>query len=129
MQAKDIQALQTIIGDPERVSTKEADLEAHSVDESFHEGHEPEVVVWPESAAEVSEILKFANQRRIPVTPRSGGSSLEGNPIPIQGVHYRTLSARQGIWNSTGIGRCSFKKCSSKFKPSWKRLRSQRSVR
>jgi len=48
---------------------------------------------------------------------------------PYLHLHYRTLSARQGIWNSTGMGRCSFKKCSSRFKPSWKRLRSQRSVR
>jgi len=85
MQAKDIQTLQAIIGDLERVSTKKADLEAHSVDESFHEGHEPEVVIWPESAAEISEIVKFANQCHIPVTLRSGGSSLEGNPIPVQG--------------------------------------------
>jgi D-lactate dehydrogenase (cytochrome) len=77
MQSKDIQALQTIIGDPERVSTRKADLEAHSIDESFHEGHEPEVVIWPQSATEISAILKFANQHRIPVTPRSGGSSLE----------------------------------------------------
>jgi hypothetical protein len=45
MQARDVRALQTIIGDLERVSTKKADLEAHSVDESFHEGHEPEVVI------------------------------------------------------------------------------------
>lgn len=85
MQTQDIQALQAIVGDPERVSTKKVDLEAHSIDESFHEGHEPEVVVWPQNATEISEVLKFANQRRIPVTPRSGGSSLEGNPIPVQG--------------------------------------------
>jgi len=41
MQAKDIQALKAIIGDLERVSTKKADLEVHSVDESFHEGTSP----------------------------------------------------------------------------------------
>ena len=97
MQPKDIQALQAIIGHLERVSTKKADLEAHSVDESFHEGHEPEVVVWPQSAAEISEILKFANQRRIPVTPRSGGSSLEGNPIPVQGGIVLAMSRMDRI--------------------------------
>jgi len=97
MQAKDIQALQTIIGDLERVSTQKADLEAHSVDESFHEGHEPQMVVWPQSATEVSEILKFANQHRIPVTPRSGGSSLEGNPIPVQGGIVLAMSRMDRI--------------------------------
>jgi D-lactate dehydrogenase (cytochrome) len=42
-------------------------------------------VVWPQNAQEISVILKRANERHIPVTPWSGGSSLEGNPIPVQG--------------------------------------------
>ena len=53
MQTNDIQALRAIISDPERVSTKKADLEAHSIDESFHEAHEPEAVVWPQNATEI----------------------------------------------------------------------------
>ena len=77
---------------PERVSTKLPDREAHSQDESFHEPHLPDVVVWPENAREISAILKYANAQRIPVTPWSGGSSLEGNPIPVRGgillTHY-----------------------------------------
>ncbi len=85
MREEDIESIRSIIGDPERVSVKEADLEAHSVDESHHKPHRPEVVVWVESAQEVSAILKLANERRIPVTPWSGGSSLEGNPIPVRG--------------------------------------------
>ena len=84
MQEEDIERLRSIVGD-ERVSVKEADLEAHSVDESHHKPHRPEVVVWVESAQEVSAILKLANECRIPVTPWSGGSSLEGNPIPVRG--------------------------------------------
>jgi len=74
----------TVLG-PERVSTRQADLEAHSQDESFHTPHPPDVVVWPEKAQEISAILKHANKKRIPVTPWSGGSSLEGNPIPVRG--------------------------------------------
>lgn len=69
----------------ERVSTKEADLSAHSQDESFHPPHLPSVVVWPQSAQEISAILRYANDHRIPVVPWSGGSSLEGNPIPVKG--------------------------------------------
>jgi D-lactate dehydrogenase (cytochrome) len=37
------------------------------------------------NAQEISGILKYANQERLPITPWSGGSSLEGNPIPVQG--------------------------------------------
>jgi len=85
MREEDIALLRSLIPDPERVSVKGADLDAHSVDESYHQPHRPDVVVWAKSAQEVSAVLKFANERLIPVTPWSGGSSLEGNPIPVQG--------------------------------------------
>ncbi len=69
----------------ERISATTADREAHSRDESFHEAHLPDVVVWPETAAEISALLRWATAHRVPVTPWSGGSSLEGNPIPVRG--------------------------------------------
>ncbi len=62
---------------PDRVSTRQAGLDVHAQDESFHNPHPPEVVVWSQNAQEISAILKHAKERRIPVTPWSGGSSLE----------------------------------------------------
>ena len=50
MRTEDIERLRSIIGDAERVSVKDADLDAHSADESPHEPHKPEAVVWVESA-------------------------------------------------------------------------------
>jgi len=79
-----LEFLTNLLG-PDRVSTRQADLDAHSQDESFHPPHPPEVVVWPQNAQEISAILQHANEHRIPVTPWSGGSSLEGNPIPVYG--------------------------------------------
>jgi len=79
-----LMAMQEIVG-AERASARLPDREAHSRDESFHEPHLPDVVVWPENAQEISRILRWANEHRVPVTPWSGGSSLEGNPIPVQG--------------------------------------------
>lgn len=70
---------------PDRVSVKQADLDAHAQDESFHGPFLPEVVVWPQNAQEISAILKHANEKLIPVTPWSGGSSLEGNPLAVHG--------------------------------------------
>jgi len=70
---------------PERVSVNVSEREAHSQDESFHEPHLPDVIVWPESAEEIGRILQWANAHHTPVTPWSGGSSLEGNPIPVRG--------------------------------------------
>ncbi len=80
-----VNELIALINDAERVSVTAADREAHSQDESYHEPHLPDVVIWPESAVEISRILQWANAHCVPVTPWSGGSSLEGNPIPVQG--------------------------------------------
>ena len=82
--AQTLEFLINLLG-PDRVSTRQADLDAHAQDESFHQPHPPEVVVWPQTAQEISAILRHANAHRIPVTPWSGGSSLEGNPIPVSG--------------------------------------------
>ena len=69
----------------ERFSTGESNLDLHSRDMSGHRASRPEAVVWPKERAEVSRILRYADQRRIPVTAWGAGTSLEGNPIPLQG--------------------------------------------
>jgi D-lactate dehydrogenase (cytochrome) len=73
------------IVESERISIGESILDLHSKDESFHERRKPDVVVWPLNAEEISQILKMANEDRIPVTPWGAGTSLEGNPIPVEG--------------------------------------------
>ncbi|MEM3581418.1 MAG: FAD-binding oxidoreductase [Candidatus Bathyarchaeia archaeon] len=45
----------------------------------------PEVVVKSRNAEEVAEILRLANERRIPVTPRGGGTGLSGGCVPSAG--------------------------------------------
>jgi glycolate oxidase len=45
----------------------------------------PDVVVRPGSAASVSAVLRLANERRIPVTPRGAGTGLSGGAVPIYG--------------------------------------------
>jgi len=81
---QELSILRGIVG-PERVSTGESILDLHGKDESFHAKRKPEVVVWPLRAEEISQILRMANERRIPVTPWGAGTSLEGNPIPVLG--------------------------------------------
>ncbi len=80
----DVATLATIVGE-ENVSLRHTDLEAHSADESHVEPHLPDVVVWPQSTEQIAAILRYANDREIPVVPWSGGSSLEGNPVPVMG--------------------------------------------
>lgn len=79
-----LQFLQATVG-IEFVSTNASDREYHARDQSFHEAHVPAAVVFPENTQQVSAILKYANEHRIPVTPWGAGTSLEGNPIPLAG--------------------------------------------
>ncbi|RJQ65313.1 MAG: FAD-binding oxidoreductase [Desulfobacteraceae bacterium] len=70
---------------PERCSTGESILNTHSRDQSRHPAVRPEVVIWPETKEEIAAILKYADEKRLPVTAWGAGSSLEGNPIPLCG--------------------------------------------
>ncbi len=45
----------------------------------------PDAVVMARSAGTVSEVLKFANRHRIPVTPRGAGYGYVGGCVPVQG--------------------------------------------
>ena len=67
------------------VSTAQADIDLHARDQSQHPAHPSEVVIWPQRAEQVAEVLRLANEQRIPVTPWGVGTSLEGNPIPLHG--------------------------------------------
>jgi len=80
----DIQALERIVG-ASNVSTRDADLDAHSIDESHSRPGRADVVVWPTTTDQVSALLAWAQQERVPVVPWSAGSSLEGNPVPSHG--------------------------------------------
>jgi glycolate oxidase len=51
--------------------------------EDFH--FQPQWVVKPGNTEEVSAILKLANQFKIPVTTRGGGTGLAGGALPIHG--------------------------------------------
>ena len=45
----------------------------------------PAAAVMPTSASEISQILALATERRIPVTPRGGGTGLCGGCVPVRG--------------------------------------------
>jgi len=69
-----------VITDPERMA-------AYSHDEVAGQeyAHSPEAVVKPCKTEEISEVMKLANRRRIPVTPRGAGSGLSGGAVPVHG--------------------------------------------
>ncbi len=52
---------------------------------TYHAPRPPDAVVLPESREEVVDVLRFANERGIPVVPFGEGSSLEAHTIPARG--------------------------------------------
>jgi len=45
----------------------------------------PDVVIWPHSAQEISQILRLANERRIPIYPIGAASGMTGGAVPLYG--------------------------------------------
>jgi D-lactate dehydrogenase (cytochrome) len=82
--AAHVRYLKTIVPD-DRLSTGESVLDLHAKDQSQHPAVRPEVVIWPQTAAEVAAVVKYANDNRFPIVGWGSGSSLEGNPIPVEG--------------------------------------------
>ncbi|ABZ85145.1 fad/fmn-containing dehydrogenase [Heliomicrobium modesticaldum Ice1] len=78
--------LRALLGDA-NVLIDEEKMEMYSKDEVSDKLWEkmPEVVVKPENAQQVSEVVKLANRERIPITPRGAGSGLAAGAVPLQG--------------------------------------------
>src|SRR5439155_21039610 len=74
-----------LVPDERRVNDGESALEQHAADLSYHPPRRPDVVVLPESIAEVAAVLAYANAARVPVVPFGAGTSLEGHVIPLRG--------------------------------------------
>ncbi len=91
-ESRDLDFLTRVVGKP-NVSTEEPELLIHAVDAFPSEWIKPDVVVWPETTQQVSQITRYANERRLPIVPRGAGTSLSGNVIPVH--HGIVLSLRR----------------------------------
>ena len=83
LQASLQERLSAIVG-PDKVSAAAAVLESHSTDK-WYASHPPDVVVFAESTADVSAVMKFASEHGIPVTTRGAGYGYVGGCVPLQG--------------------------------------------
>ena len=79
-----LSSLKKITGD-EFVINDEYNLEIYSKDYTEDFRFPPEVIVKPETPEHISEIIKLANQFKIPVYPRGGGTGLSGGALPVLG--------------------------------------------
>ena len=75
----------------ENVITERTECICYSRDMSVHEGV-PDMIVYAETADQISKIMKTANEAKVPVTARGTGSSVTGAVLPIEGGILLDLS-------------------------------------
>ncbi|MFD0673089.1 FAD-binding oxidoreductase [Cohnella sp. GCM10027633] len=76
--------LRRIVGERHYRDDNEARV-THSYDGTPMLQHLPEGVIYPENAAQVSEIMKLLSEYRVPVVSRGSGSNLCGGTVPVNG--------------------------------------------
>ncbi|MHA1293796.1 MAG: FAD-binding oxidoreductase [Promethearchaeota archaeon] len=85
--------LSEIVGE-KNVSTREIDILAYTRDTTLISMNWtiqgkiaglPDFITWPETIEQISDILKLANEEKIPITPYAEGSGVVGGAIPIFG--------------------------------------------
>lgn len=87
--------LRRIVG-PEGVFHAPLDLALYAHDATLTSGC-PDLVVLPETTPQVSEIVRYASRRGIPITPRGCGTSLSGGPVPTSGGIVLSLTRMNRI--------------------------------
>ena len=90
-----LEEIEKILGD--RLLTKNEDKIPYIRDASYFTGKMPEAVAIPKTTAEVSGIMKICSSYKLPVTIRSGGSSLTGSSVPMDGGILVSMSAMNRI--------------------------------
>lgn len=80
----DLNYFTSIIG-ADFVFTNSTAIEKYSRDETDGVSFPPEVVLMPRTTEEVSAILKYCNEKRIPVSPRAAGTGLSANSLCVHG--------------------------------------------
>jgi len=81
---KIISKLQSVFG-RENLIISEEDLINYSRDETPNTSFMPEAVVKPVSCENIKDLIELALDLNFPITPRGGGTSLTGGPLPVMG--------------------------------------------
>jgi len=69
----------------QNVSDDAATLKAYSEDPSFAPPRKPNFVVKASSLAEIQDVVRYANEIKMPVVPYSSGTNFQGGAVPTIG--------------------------------------------
>ncbi len=89
------QALSSLLG--ARFTTDDAIRDAHARDASYHRGALPAGVAFPNSNAEVADIVKICAKHRMPIIPYGTGTGVEGAAVSTQGALSVSLKNMDNI--------------------------------
>lgn len=90
--ALDLSALRRIIADENRLLTG-TDIPAEYQSDVLGRVHgSAEALAFPLSTEEVSALLRYAHEHRVPITPRGAGTNLVGSTVPLEGGIILDLS-------------------------------------
>jgi glycolate oxidase len=78
-----IEDLRKIVGE-DHATDDEVELYVYGGDASIYQSM-PAAVVRPGRVEEVQELLRYANENKIPIVPRGAGSGTSGSSIPVKG--------------------------------------------
>jgi D-2-hydroxyglutarate dehydrogenase len=84
---------------PENVLTEADDTEAYTVDwlKKYKAASSHQMVLRPKSTEQVSAILKYCNERRLPVVPQGGNTGLVGGSVPVHDEIVVSTSAMNSV--------------------------------
>ncbi len=85
--------LSSLLGN--RLSRSKSELDAHGTSETHFAAAPPDAVAFPETTAEVSEIVKICAANGCPVIAWGAGTSLEGHGLAVRGgvcVDFRNMN-------------------------------------
>ncbi len=96
LSAAEVATLAAIVGDRHLLVAKD-DLEPYSHDWTEDFVHYPAAAAKPRTTLEVSRLLAYCNEHRIPVTPQGGRTCLTGGALPLAGGLALSLERMNSI--------------------------------
>lgn len=73
------------LADPSRVADGPGERQRYGADLSLHRSEPPDLVVRPQTTAEVAAVVRLAGQTGAPIVATGARTSLEGQTLPVRG--------------------------------------------
>ncbi len=65
--------------------------------------HVPEAVVWPRAVEDVSGVIRWCAENKVPITPEGGGSGVCGGSVPMRGGMVMDLKKMHNVLSINNI--------------------------